>query len=104
MTVPMEPTFDATIHAPQRLQICALLARGGEVEFATLRDALDVSDATLSKHLRVLTDAGYVVLRRVQRDRGHARTWAGLTRDGRRALDAHFAYLSALAPDAGDLG
>nr|BFF16416.1 hypothetical protein GCM10025699_77190 [Microbacterium flavescens] len=71
MTAP-EPLFDAVVHAPQRLQICAMLARGGEVEFGTLREGLAVSDATLSKHLRTLTEAGYVDLRRVQRARGQA--------------------------------
>jgi DNA-binding transcriptional ArsR family regulator len=96
---PAEPLFDAVIHAPQRLQICSLLARGGEVEFGTLRDALDVSDATLSKHLKVLTDAGYVTARRVQRAKGHARTWVGLTGAGSGALRGHFAFLTTLAPD-----
>ncbi|MFZ7086823.1 transcriptional regulator [Curtobacterium sp. RRHDQ10] len=96
---PAAPVFDALVHAPQRLQICAILARGGEVEFGTLRDALDVSDATLSKHLKLLTDAAYVELRRVARDRGHARTWVALSRSGRRALDGHFAFLQSLAPD-----
>ena len=97
MTAP-EPVFDAVVHAPQRLQICAMLARGGEVEFGVLREGLDVSDATLSKHLRTLTDAGYVELRRVQRPRGQARTWVELTSAGSQALRGHFAFLQSLAP------
>ncbi|HEY0259724.1 MAG TPA: transcriptional regulator [Lacisediminihabitans sp.] len=91
-----EPLFDPIIHAPQRLQICALLSRGGEVDFATLRDVLEVSDATLSKHLKTLGDAGYVTLRRVHRDSGHARAWARLTPEGQRALDGHFSFLTRL--------
>ncbi|WP_082473868.1 transcriptional regulator [Curtobacterium sp. Leaf261] len=96
----VEPVFDAVVHAPQRLQICAMLSRGGEVEFAVLRDGLDVSDATLSKHLKTLTEAEYVVLRRVQRARGQARTWVSLTDAGSRALRGHFAFLQGLlAPE-----
>ena len=93
-----EPVFDAVVHAPQRLQICAMLARGGEVEFGVLREGLDVSDATLSKHLRTLTEAGYVELRRVQRAKGQARTWVTLTPTGSQALRGHFAFLQSLAP------
>jgi DNA-binding transcriptional ArsR family regulator len=94
-----EPVFDAVVHAPQRLQICAMLARGGEVEFGVLREGLDVTDATLSKHLRTLTEAGYVELRRVQRARGQARTWVRLTPSGTRALHGHFAFLRSIAPE-----
>ena len=93
-----EPVFDAVVHAPQRLQICAMLARGGEVEFGVLREGLDVSDATLSKHLKTLTEAGYVELRRVQRAKGQARTWVTLTAAGSQALRGHFAFLQSLAP------
>jgi len=93
-----EPLFDPVVHAPQRLQICAMLARGGEVEFGVLREALDVSDATLSKHLRTLTEADYVDLRRVQRAKGQARTWVALTSAGSQALRGHFAFLQSIAP------
>lgn len=92
------PLFDPVVHAPQRLQICAMLARGGEVEFGVLRETLDVSDATLSKHLRTLTEADYVALRRVQRARGQARTWVTLTPAGSQALRGHFAFLQSIAP------
>jgi len=94
----VEPVFDPVVHAPQRLQICALLARGGAVEFGVLRDALAVSDATLSKHLKTLTEAGHVELRRVQRPRGQARTWVELTPTGVVAVRGHFAFLQGLAP------
>ena len=98
------PEFDAVIHAPQRLQICALLARAGEIEFGTLRDALSVSDATLSKHLRTLSESAVVESRRVQQPRGQARTWVALTKDGRRRLSAHFAFLQGLDPGAAPEG
>jgi DNA-binding MarR family transcriptional regulator len=90
------PAFDPVIHAPQRLQACAVLASADEVEFATLRDTLVVSDSVLSKHVKQLEDAGYVRIRKAARD-GRARTWLSLTREGRRALAAHVAELERLA-------
>ena len=45
-------TFDTVIHAPNRLQICALLDSSKELEFQIIREQLDVSDSVLSKHLR----------------------------------------------------
>ena len=54
------PVFDAVIHAPGRLQICAMLSAADEVEFATVRDAIAVSDSVLSKHVKQLEEAGYV--------------------------------------------
>ena len=55
-------TFDTVIHAPNRLQICALLDSSKELEFQIIREQLDVSDSVLSKHLKVLEDANYVQL------------------------------------------
>lgn len=91
MTAPT-PAFDGTIHAPNRLRICAALDRAVEAEFGSLRDALDVSDSVLSKHLTVLTDAGIVSARRAVRDT-RQRVWLSLTDSGRAAYEAHVAAL-----------
>ena len=48
------------IHAPNRLQICALLETTKELEFQVIKEQLDVSDSVLSKHLKVLEDADYI--------------------------------------------
>lgn len=48
--------FDEAIHAPLRLRICGLLRRVHQLDFAVLRDTLEVSDATLSKHVKTLVD------------------------------------------------
>ena len=53
-----EGSFDSTIHAPNRLQICALLAPLDDAEFQFLRDSLEVSDSVLSKHIKHLEEAG----------------------------------------------
>lgn len=90
------PRFDAVIHAPGRLQICAMLSAADEAEFATLRDALDVSDSVLSKHLKQLEEAGYVAPRKAA-THGRQRTWLSLTGEGRRAFATHVAELNRLA-------
>ncbi len=90
------PRFDPVIHAPGRLQICALLSASEEAEFAMIRDAIEVSDSVLSKHLKQLEEAGYVRPRKAASD-GRQRTWLSLTNEGRRAFAAHVAELTRLA-------
>jgi len=90
------PLFDAVIHAPGRLQICAILSSVDEAEFALLRDSLKVSDSVLSKHLKQLEDAGYIKLTKTPVE-GRSRTWAGLTPVGKKAFAGHVAELNRLA-------
>ena len=90
------PRFDAVIHAPLRLQICAMLTELQSAEFATVRDALGVSDSVLSKHVRTLQEVGYVELRKAT-VASRVRTWLALTKAGRRAFSAHVAELHRLA-------
>ncbi|MBD0842813.1 MULTISPECIES: transcriptional regulator [unclassified Streptomyces] len=90
------PRFDDVIHAPHRLRICVALAAATEVEFAVLREVLGVADSVVSKHLRTLQEAGYVTLTKPTGRGGRVRTWVSLTREGRRALDAHVAELRRL--------
>lgn len=90
------PVFDPVIHAPGRLQICALLSGVDDAEFAFLRNRLEVSDSVLSKHLKLLEEAGYVALTKAPRE-GRQRTWVRLTRAGKSAFAAHVAELQRLA-------
>ncbi|MFC8914408.1 MarR family transcriptional regulator [Streptomyces sp. WAC05374] len=90
--------FDATIHAPNRLRICALLDTAGEAEFATVQEQLGVSASVLSKHVTVLVEAGHVEQRKAVRDT-RRRVWLRLTRDGREAYHAHIAALRAIVGD-----
>jgi len=92
----MSAGFDAVIHAPGRLQICGILSAAEEADFAMVRDALGVSDSVLSKHLKLLDDAGYIRLRKAPMD-GRQRTWLAFTAAGRRAFAAHVAELQRLA-------
>lgn len=103
---PPAPAFHELIHAPVRLRICGLLRPVDELEFAVLRDTLQLKDANLSKNLRLLVEADLVRLRKEHspaRDDARRLTWVSLTPEGRSALGAHLAALRAIA-EGGDLG
>lgn len=84
--------LDAHIHSPTRLKLMTMLTAVSEVEFATLRDGLDVSDSVLSKQVAALSVVGYV---RSRKDvhRGRRTTWVSLAPQGRRSLSDHVAAL-----------
>ena len=88
--------LDEVIHAPLRLQICALLTPLTEGEFQVLRDELEISDSVLSKHIKQLEEAGYVRQRKGALN-GRQRTWVSLTGKGRKAFAAHIEALRGLA-------
>ena len=88
------------LHPPARLRIAALLAKVSEMEFAKLRELVEVSDSVLSKHLAALAEAGYVKLRKAALG-GRQRTWLALTGSGRKAFADHVAELTRLAGLAG---
>ena len=87
--------FDPLLQAPARLQVMAVLAQVDSADFARLRAVTGASDSVMSKHLSALADAGYVTLRKAASD-GRQRTWAALTRPGRRAFTTHVAALRAI--------
>lgn len=88
--------LDDVIHAPKRLQICALLTPLAEAEFQVLRDELGISDSVLSKHLKKLEEAGYVKFRKGAMN-GRQRMWATLTSSGRKAFAGHVEELKRIA-------
>lgn len=94
-----EVAFDELIHAPLRLQICAMLSPVRSLQFADIRDRLEVSDSVLSKHLSALAEAGYVEVSRVRAD-SRSRRQVTLTKPGRTALRGHLAALQAIAAAA----
>jgi DNA-binding MarR family transcriptional regulator len=91
--------FDELIHAPLRLQICAMLSPVRSLPFADIRDSLEVSDSVLSKHLSALADAGYVDVARVRVD-ARSRRQVTLTKPGRTALRGHLVALQEIAAAA----
>lgn len=87
--------LDPVVHAPLRLQICALLMPLKEAEFQLLREELRVSDSVLSKHIKQIETAGYLKLRKEALG-GRQRTWVQLTSKGRKAFTAHVEELKSL--------
>jgi len=95
------PVFDPLIHAPGRLQICAVLS-AAEAEFAVVRDTIKVSDPVLSKHVKALEEAGYVAVRKAPFE-GRQRTWLSMTSAGKKAFAAHVAELERLVKITAEL-
>ena len=95
----MAHELDPHLHAPARLQIAAVLARVSDIEFAKLTEIVEVSDSVMSKHLKALSDEGYVKLKKAKSD-GRQRTWASFTKEGRKAFAAHMRALEELVASA----
>jgi DNA-binding MarR family transcriptional regulator len=92
--------FDEIVHAPNRLQICAILSAVSSADFATVRQALAVSDSVLSKHVRVLQEAGYIDVHK-STCASRVRTSLSLTGAGLAAYNGHVAALGAIVRNEG---
>lgn len=92
--------LDEVIHSPVRMSVVAVLSAAGEVEFAFVRDAVEVTDPTLSKHVTTLEKAGYVEVVKGYLGK-RPRTWLKLTPEGRAAFARHLAALKAIADGTG---
>lgn len=85
-----------TLHQPVRFSMTAALAAAEQLDFADLRDAVQVSDSTLSKQVSVLEAAGFVKVKKGFVGK-RPRTSLSLTPDGRAAWAAHLATLREIA-------
>ena len=95
-----EPKFDELIHFPARLRICGLLRNVDAVAFRTLEAALELPAPQVSRHLKALSEAGYVLITKTaSSERSDARrvAWARISPAGRQALDQHMAALAQIA-------
>ena len=92
--------LDSVIHAPKRLAAMAILNATDGADFTFLRDQLDVSDSDLSKQMKLLVEAGYVVATKRGIGRGGS-TWYRMTPHGRSAFDVHVRALRALVDQVG---
>ena len=92
--------LDPVLEHRARLAIAVLLARHGEISFASFKQQLAMSDGNLGAQLRKLEDAGYVSLRRDFVERKPV-TWYALTKPGRKALDRHLHALRDVIAAAG---
>jgi DNA-binding MarR family transcriptional regulator len=87
--------LDDVVHQRVRLGILAVLAEAKRADFGYLRDALDLSDGNLSRHIQVLEEADLVSVEKGYEGR-RPRTWVSATRRGRSALDAELRSLREL--------
>ena len=87
--------LDETVHQRVRLGILAVLSETSECTFAVLRDELDLTDGNLSRHLRVLEEAGLLEIRKGYEGRRPC-TWVRLTGKGRTALHHELTALERL--------
>ena len=87
--------LDDVVHQRVRLGILAVLAEAKRADFGYLRDALDLSDGNLSRHIQVLEEAGLVSVEKGYEGR-RPRTWVSATKRGRTALDAELGSLREL--------
>lgn len=94
----MSAALDPVIHPTHRLRICAMLAAGGPIELAVVKEHLDLSPSALSKQVSALVDAGYVRQDRPADD--GRRVWLALTREGVKAYRGHVAALRAIVAES----
>lgn len=95
-------SIDTVIHAPMRLRICGMLRHVNAIDFATIKDNLGITDSSLSKHLTVLADAGYVTVKKESsalRIDARRVVWVKLTKEGGRAFDDYVKALKAIIED-----
>ncbi len=84
--------LDEAIHQPVRLSIMAILAHSKKVDFAFLRDHLELGDSNLSRHLTALESLNYIVIEKVFEGK-RPRTWVSLSPAGRAAFENHVRLL-----------
>lgn len=84
--------LNEAIHQPVRLSLLALLAHAAKVDFAFLRDHLELKDSNLSQHLSALEALGYVTIEKVFEGK-RPRTWVSLSARGRAAWDGYLRVL-----------
>ena len=87
--------LDDVVHQRVRLGILAVLAEADQADFGFLKDALNLTDGNLSRHVQVLEEAGYVEVRKTFEGR-RPRTWISATRAGRAAFASEVAALREL--------
>jgi DNA-binding MarR family transcriptional regulator len=87
--------LDETVHQRVRLGILAVVSEATECTFAVLRNELDLTDGNLSRHLRVLEEAGLLEIRKGYEGRRPC-TWLRLTARGNAALRDEIAALERL--------
>lgn len=93
------PALDEVIQHPTRLTVMAFLSGCLEAEFGAVRDYAGISDASVSRIVSALQEAGYVHVRKGYVGK-RPRTWLSLSAEGRQALAGHLEALQSIAETA----
>jgi DNA-binding MarR family transcriptional regulator len=83
------------IHQPVRLKIMATLRampKGALIEFIRLNSIIGTTEGNLGAHITTLENHGYLTVKKDFFGK-RPRTRVGVTHAGRRAFEAHVAYL-----------
>ena len=88
--------LDPVIHSAVRFSIVAALVPVERAEFSYVRDAVEISDSSLSQHVTTLEKAGYLKVVKAQVGR-RSKTWLSLTAQGKKAFRHHLALLNEIA-------
>ena len=91
--------LDDEFNSPVRFSIVAALAQGERVEFAFLRDVVQVSDSVLSKQTARLETAGVIKIHKGYVGK-RPRTWLSITAQGASRYQQHTAALQAVIDTA----
>ncbi|QIK71771.1 helix-turn-helix domain-containing protein [Propioniciclava coleopterorum] len=92
---PRHQLVEALTH-PVRFSLVAALNATDNMDFATLRDQLQVSDSVLSRQASALEDLGIVDIRKGYVGK-RPRTWLSLSPRGREQWQHHLAALREIA-------
>lgn len=94
--------LDDVVHQRVRLGILATLIGGDRADFTTLCRGLEVTKGNLGQHLRMLEEAGYVVIDKSFENR-RPRTHISVTPQGRTAFARESRALRRLLDLAGPI-
>ncbi|MCA1834762.1 MAG: transcriptional regulator [Actinobacteria bacterium] len=77
--------LDDVVHQRTRLGILAILNETTKADFSYLKNALELTDGNLSRHLTVLEDANLIEVQKGYEGK-RPRTWVKITKLGKKAL------------------
>ncbi|HVU37000.1 MAG TPA: transcriptional regulator [Opitutales bacterium] len=94
-------TLSRVMHEPNRLALMSVLAAAVDgLSFSELKDACDLTDGNLNRHLKALEDDGIVSQRKETVKGGRPRTTVTLTPAGRRRFVKYLENLEGVLQQA----
>lgn len=94
-------TLSRVMHEPNRLALMSVLAAAVDgLTFSELKEACDLTDGNLNRHLKALEDDGIVSQRKDAAKGGRPRTTVTLTPNGRRRFVKYLENLEGVLQQA----